>query len=177
MNVQLLTRKEVADLLGISERTVTRKVKLGELITKKKGTRVYFPKEQFDNVKPEEKDTYSMVFETLQKQLEEKDKQIERLQDQLKEQGELVRNEQIISKGLSDRLVLLPENVEKQEKEVDTPIEEKKTTPKRKPTTKKKATPTPRKKAPTKKRTPPTKPKRVTKQAKKKKGFMSWLLS
>ena len=114
--MQFLTKREVSELLGVSERTVTRKVKEGKLTVKRKGKRVFFPKEQFENIPEKEQDTFDKVFETLQKQLDEKDNQIRRLQDQLREQGELVRNEQVISKGFQDKFLLLPEPKKTQSK-------------------------------------------------------------
>lgn len=116
MKKLFLNRKEVTELLGVSDRTVTRKIKSGELKVVTKNKKQLFPKEQFESIEKKDQNTFESVIEILQEQLQdkqqqlqEKDKQIEQLQERLKEQGELVRNEQVLSKGLQEKLILLPE--------------------------------------------------------------------
>jgi len=107
-----LTRKEVIELLKVSDRTITRKIRRGELKAVIKDKKQVFPSEQFDNVQAQEKGVLENVIEVLQEQLREKDKQIERLQEQVKKQSELVQNEQVISKTFQDKFLLLPERTE-----------------------------------------------------------------
>lgn len=56
-----LTRKEVSDLLGISERTVFRKVKSGQIKVVTRNGKQLFPKEQFNDLEAKE----SNVYDTL----------------------------------------------------------------------------------------------------------------
>lgn len=107
-----LTRKEVIELLQVSDRTISRKLKKGELKAVVKDKKQVFPSEQFENIKPQEKGVLDNVIEVLQEQLREKDKQIERLQEQVKKQSDLIQNEQVISKTFQDKFLLLPERTE-----------------------------------------------------------------
>jgi len=114
-----LTRKEVIELLQVSDRTVSRKIKRGELKAVIRDKKQVFPSEQFENIKPQERGVLDNVIEVLQEQLrekgeqlKEKDKQIERLQEQVKKQSDLIQNEQVISKTFQDKFLLLPERTE-----------------------------------------------------------------
>lgn len=107
-----LTRKEVIELLQVSDRTVSRKIKRGELKAVIRDKKQVFPSEQFENIKPQEKGVLDSVIEVLQEQLKEKDKQIEKLQEQIRKDSDLIQNEQIISKTFQDKFLLLPERTE-----------------------------------------------------------------
>ena len=130
------TRKEVSQILACSERTVTRRVNSGKLIVEKKGRRQYFPKDQFKEIKENETDSTRQLIQTLQdqvqekdRQLRERDKQIERLQDdpviqalqdQLKEKDKqlektqlALNNQQGLTKDITDKILLLPDRKRK----------------------------------------------------------------
>lgn len=107
-----LTRKEVIELLQVSDRTVSRKIKRGELKAVIRDKKQVFPSEQFENIKPQEKGVLDGVIEVLQEQLKEKDKQIEKLQEQIRKDSDLIQNEQVISKTFQDKFLLLPERTE-----------------------------------------------------------------
>ena len=107
-----LTRKEVIELLQVSDRTVSRKIKRGELKVVIRDKKQVFPLEQFENIKPQDKGVLDGVIEVLQEQLKEKDKQIEKLQEQIRKDSDLIQNEQVISKTFQDKFLLLPERTE-----------------------------------------------------------------
>lgn len=107
-----LTRKEVIELLQVSDRTVSRKIKRGELKVVIRDKKQVFPLEQFENIKPQDKGVLDSVIEVLQEQLKEKDKQIEKLQEQIRKDSDLIQNEQVISKTFQDKFLLLPERTE-----------------------------------------------------------------
>lgn len=107
-----LTRKEVIELLQVSDRTVSRKIKRGELKAVIRDKKQVFPSEQFENIKPQDKGVLDSVIEVLQEQLKEKDKQIEKLQEQIRKDSDLIQNEQVISKTFQDKFLLLPERTE-----------------------------------------------------------------
>ena len=140
--VSYLTSKEVASVLGVSQRTVSRRVKKGELKCQKRKGKLFFPKEQFQDTEKQEKvdGTLQSVLGTLQKQLDEKDSQIQTL-------TKLVENQQILTKDLQEKLLLLPEFSQKPDRKQET---EKKPKPKKKPR---------------------KKPKTVKKEPEKEKGF------
>lgn len=125
MNKGYLTRDEVAKLLGISTRTVSRKVKQGKILAKGHKGKLRFPIEQFDDIQKEDKSIEKELISTLQKQLLEKDEQIRRLQEdtsikviqeQLKEKDKqieklqvAINNQQGLTGQLQERLLLLPQ--------------------------------------------------------------------
>jgi len=128
MNKGYLTRDEVAKLLGISTRTVSRKVKQGKILAKGHKGKLRFPIEQFDDIQKEDKSIEKELISTLQKQLLEKDEQIRRLQEdtsikviqeQLKEKDKQIENFQsrqyennVIIERLTQREQLLIETLE-----------------------------------------------------------------
>jgi len=126
-----LTRKEVIELLQVSDRTVSRKIKRGELKAIIRDKKQVFPSEQFEDIKPQEKGVLDSVIDVLQEQLKEKDKQIERLQEQVKKQSDLIQNEQVISKTFQDKFLLLPEKTESNKTQLKTQKPRKK--PEKKP--------------------------------------------
>ena len=141
MNKDFLTRDEVAKILAISTRTVSRRVKEGKLKVRRYKGQLRFPIEQFDDVKQEQKDSTKELMGILQKQLIEKDVQISKLQEdtkvktlenQLKEKdkqiSELSRalnNQQGLTKDITDKILMLPEG-NKTPKETPDPVEPRK---------------------------------------------------
>ena len=132
MNKEYLTRDEVAKLLGISTRTVSRKVKQGKILVKGHKGKLRFPIEQFDDIQKEDKSIEKELISTLQKQLLEKDEQIRRLQEdtsikviqeQLKEKDKqieklqvAINNQQGLTKDITDKILLLPDSKENKKK-------------------------------------------------------------
>ena len=132
--VSYFTTKEVASVLGVSGRTVSRRVKKGELKFQKRKGKLFFPKEQFQETEKQERvdDTLQSVLGTLQKQLDEKDSQIQTL-------TKLVENQQVLTKDLQEKLLLLPEFSQTSEaKPKPKPKKVVKRKPKKKPKPKKK---------------------------------------
>jgi len=132
MNKGYLTRDEVAKLLGISTRTVSRKVKQGKILAKGHKGKLRFPIEQFDDIQKEDKSIEKELISTLQKQLLEKDEQIRRLQEdtsikviqeQLKEKDKqieklqvAINNQQGLTKDITDKILLLPDSKDSKRK-------------------------------------------------------------
>jgi len=84
MQKEFLTRQEVANLLGISTRTVARRVKSGVIqVVRHKGNYRY-PIHQFEDIKQEDTDTTKLLIKTLQEQLIQKDIQIRNMQEDTK---------------------------------------------------------------------------------------------
>jgi excisionase family DNA binding protein len=147
MNKDFLTRDEVAKILGISTRTVSRRVKEGKLNVRRHKGQLRFPIEQFDDVKQEQKDTTKELISILQKQLIEKDIQINKLQEdtkvkalenQLKEKdkqiGDLSRalnNQQGLTKDITDKILLLPDARKEKPEEKPEKRQEKRQKPKK----------------------------------------------
>jgi excisionase family DNA binding protein len=129
MKKGFLTTDEVAKLLGISTRTVARKVKQGKVLVQRTGGKLRYPREQFEDIEKEEQDTTKTLISTLQQQLIEKDIQIRKLQEdktiialqeQLKEKDKQIEklqislnNQQGLTKDITDKILLLPEYTEK----------------------------------------------------------------
>jgi peptidoglycan hydrolase CwlO-like protein len=126
------TRKEVRTILACSDRTITRKINSGELIVEKKGRKHYFPKDQFNEIKENETDATKQLIQTLQDQIQEKDrqlrerdKQIEKMQNdttitaleqQLVEKDKQLDNlqralytQQGLTKDITDKILQLPQ--------------------------------------------------------------------
>lgn len=107
-----LTRKEVIELLQVSDRTVSRKIKRGELKAVIRDKKQVFPSEQFENIKPQDKGVLDSVIEVLQEQLREKGEQLKEKDKQIEKLAGLLQNEQVISKTFQDSFLLLPERTE-----------------------------------------------------------------
>ena len=129
MNKGYLTIDEVAKLLGVSTRTVSRRIKEGKISATRHKGRLRFSARQFDDIQKEEKSIEKELISTLQKQLLEKDEQIRRLQEdnsikaiqeQLKEKDKQIEklqmslnNQQGLTKDITDKILLLPSNTKK----------------------------------------------------------------
>jgi len=93
---------EATKILGVSERTIRRRVDDGELKKKKKDRRVFIEVEVEDTErdkekKKKEKDFTERAIDMLEKTLDNQSKQIQELK-------ELVQNEQVINRELLERL-------------------------------------------------------------------------
>jgi len=93
---------EAVKILGISERTIRRRIKEGELKKKKKDRRVYIEVEMEGTEKEEkemkkERDVVERTLEMLEKTLDNQSKQIQELK-------ELVQNEQVLNRELLNRI-------------------------------------------------------------------------
>jgi lipopolysaccharide export LptBFGC system permease protein LptF len=115
---------EAVKILGISERTVRRRVDDGELKKKKKERRVYIEVEVEGTEKEKkqqkkEKDFTERAIDMLEKTIENQSKQLENQNKQISEIKELVQNEQVITRELLNRLPLLqaPSEEQKEKKE------------------------------------------------------------
>lgn len=124
MKREYLTREEVAKLLGISTRTVSRKVKQGKILVKGHNGKLRYPIEQFEDIQQEEKSTEKELISTLQKQIIEKDTvirklledtKIKTLEEQLKEKDKQIEklqfslnNQQGLTKDITDKILALP---------------------------------------------------------------------
>jgi len=89
MNTKYLTRDEVAKLLDISTRTVSRRVKKGKIkvIRNSKGDK--YPIEQFQDVKKDDKDIQKEYAKALEKELVEMlQKNIQKLEQEKRELNE-----------------------------------------------------------------------------------------
>jgi len=131
MNKDFLTRQEVARLLNVSTRTVSRKVKSGKILAVRHKGKLRFPVSQFEDVKTAQKESKHLLLDTLQKQIEEKDIQIRKLQEdttikalqeQLKEKDKQIErlqialnNQQGLTKDITEKILYLPRPEEKQE--------------------------------------------------------------
>jgi len=92
---------EATKILGVSERTIRRRVDDSELKKKKKDRRVFIEVEvedtEKDKEKKKEKDFTERAIDMLEKTLDNQSKQIQELK-------ELVQNEQVINRELLERL-------------------------------------------------------------------------
>jgi len=125
MKKGFLNTQEVAKLLGVSTRTVSRKVKKGSILAQRHRGILRYPIEQFDDVEQEQKGVEKELISTLQKQLIEKDELIRKLledtkikaiEEQLKEKDKQIEklqmslnNQQGLTKDITDKILLLPE--------------------------------------------------------------------
>lgn len=132
MKKEYINTQEVATLLGISTRTVSRKVKKGLILVQRHRGVLRYPVEQFDDVKVEEKSIEKELITTLQKQLIEKDEVIRKLledtkikaiEEQLKEKDKQIEklqislnNQQGLTKDITDKILLLPNYTEDKKK-------------------------------------------------------------
>lgn len=115
---------EVANMLGISTRTVARQVKQGKIIVSRHKGKLRYPVEQFETVEKEEQNTTKELIATLQRQLVEKDIQINKLQEdtkvkaleqqlevkdkQIEKLQQAINNQQGLTKDITDKMTLLP---------------------------------------------------------------------
>lgn len=100
---------EATKILGVSERTIRRRVDDGELKKKKKDRRVFIEVEVEDTEKAKEKkkkekDFTERAIDMLEKTIENQSKQLENQNKQISEIKELVQNEQVITRELLERL-------------------------------------------------------------------------
>lgn len=109
MNKLYLTRKEVRELLGISERTITRKIKQGKLKVDIKNNKQLFPKEQFKELETKEANVYDTLVSALQKQIETLEKEIEVKNQQIEKLQISLNNQQGLTKDITDKILALPE--------------------------------------------------------------------
>ncbi len=86
-----ITVKEAARFRNCTERNILRLIQKGELKAKREGHRWFILKESLEQTS-EESPNMSEVSSILKAQLQEKDKQIERLQKQLEEKDEQIKN-------------------------------------------------------------------------------------
>ena len=106
---------EAVKILGVSERTIRRRIDEGELKKKKKDRRVYIEVEVEETEKEKkqqekEKDFTERAIDMLEKTLDNQSKQIQELK-------ELVQNEQVINRELLNRLPQLQAPSEEQDKD------------------------------------------------------------
>ncbi len=104
-----LTRKEVSDLLGISERTVFRKVKSGQIKVVTRNGKQLFPKEQFNDLEAKESNVYDTLVSSLQKQIGTLEKEIEVKNQQIEKLQLALNNQQGLTKDITDKILSLPE--------------------------------------------------------------------
>jgi len=104
-----LTRKEVSQLLGISDRTISRKIKQGKLKVVVKNKKQLFPKEQFKELEPKESNVYDTLVKSLQKQIETLEKEIEVKNHQIEKLNIALNNQQGLTGQLQEKLLMLPE--------------------------------------------------------------------
>lgn len=104
-----LTRKEVSELLGISERTISRKIKQGKLKVVVKNKKQLFPREQFQELESKEQNVYDTLVSSLQKQIESLEKEIETKNHQIEKLNIALNNQQGLTGQLQEKLLMLPE--------------------------------------------------------------------
>lgn len=104
-----LTRKEVSKLLGISDRTITRKIKSGKLKVVIKNKKQLFPKEQFKDLEPKENNVYDTLVNSLQAQIETLNKEIDVKNKQIEDLNRALNNQQGLTGQLQEKLLMLPE--------------------------------------------------------------------
>lgn len=109
MSKLYLNRKEVAELLGVSDRTITRKIKNGELKVEVKNKKQLFPKEQFKDLQPKEQNVYDTLVSALQEQIKTLEKEIEVKNKQIDDLNRALNNQQGLTGQLQEKLLLLPE--------------------------------------------------------------------
>jgi len=104
-----LTRKEVSELLGISDRTISRKIKSGKLKVVVKNKKQLFPREQFSELETKEANVYDTLVSALQKQIETLEKEIEVKNQQIEKLQISLNNQQGLTKDITDKILSLPE--------------------------------------------------------------------
>ncbi len=104
-----LTRKEVSELLGISDRTISRKIKQGKLKVVVKNKKQLFPREQFQELETRETNVYDTLVTSLQKQIETLEKEIEVKNHQIEKLQVAINNQQGLTGQLQEKLLMLPE--------------------------------------------------------------------
>ena len=109
MNKLYLTRKEVRELLGISDRTISRKIKQGKLKVDIKNNKQLFPKEQFKELEVKEVNVYDTLVNSLQSQIENLQKEIDVKNKQIEDLNRALNNQQGLTGQLQEKLLLLPE--------------------------------------------------------------------
>lgn len=109
MNKLYLTRKEVRELLGISDRTISRKIKQGKLKVDIKNNKQLFPKEQFKELEVKEVNVYDTLVNSLQSQIEQLQKEIDVKNKQIEDINRALNNQQGLTGQLQEKLLLLPE--------------------------------------------------------------------
>ncbi len=101
MSEEWITVKEAAKIRNCTERNVLRLIEKKEVEAKREGHR-WLIKEDSVELKSEESPTESELMSVLKVQLQEKDSQISKLQDQLEE----MRKDSAESSGRHDTIVL-----------------------------------------------------------------------
>lgn len=109
MSKLFLTRKEVSELLGISDRTISRRLKAGKLKVVVKNKKQLFPREQFAELETKETNVYDTLVSSLQKQIESLEKEIEVKNNQIDKLNVALNNQQGLTGQLQEKLLLLPE--------------------------------------------------------------------
>jgi len=109
MSKLYLTRKEVKELLGISDRTISRKIKQGKLKVGIKNNKQLFPKEQFKELETKEINVYDTLVNSLQSQIENLQKEIDVKNKQIEDLNRALNNQQGLTGQLQEKLLLLPE--------------------------------------------------------------------
>lgn len=109
MNKLYLTRKEVRELLGISDRTISRKIKQGKLKVDTKNKKQLFPKEQFKELEPKESNVYDTLVNSLQNQIDNQLKEIDFKNKQIEKLQVALNNQQGLTKDITDKILSLPE--------------------------------------------------------------------
>lgn len=108
-----LTRKEVKELLGISDRTISRKIKQGKLKVDIKNNKQLFPKEQFKELEVKEVNVYDTLVNTLQKEVESLKEQLADRNKHIDDLTRTLNNEQALALKDKEEKVLLLEQPKK----------------------------------------------------------------
>lgn len=108
MSKLYLTRKEVKELLGISDRTISRKIKQGKLKVDIKNNKQLFPKEQFPELEVKEINVYDTLVNSLQSQIEQLQKELDIRNKHIDDLNRALNNQQGLTGQLQEKL-LLPE--------------------------------------------------------------------
>jgi DNA-binding transcriptional MerR regulator len=171
----VFTVAQLSKEMGISTRTIHNYIKKGKLKAFKKNNRLYFPKDQFENTeKVSERETEAEgneLVKQLKKEIEGLNKDKEFLQEQLKSQTELARNEQHLKAQLQDKFdkILLLNSPEANRPEGNVyeaqPVKDKKTSYKKTEERKKGVSKTKKKETPLNQKN----------KKKERRGFWSWL--
>jgi predicted site-specific integrase-resolvase len=113
MSKLYLTRKEVKELLGISDRTISRKIKQGKLKVDIKNNKQLFPKEQFKELEVKEVNVYDTLVNTLQKEVESLKEQLADRNKHIDDLTRTLNNEQALALKDKEEKVLLLEQPKK----------------------------------------------------------------
>lgn len=113
MSKLYLTRKEVKELLGISDRTISRKIKQGKLKVDIKNNKQLFPKEQFPELEVKELNVYDTLVNTLQKEVESLKEQLADRNKHIDDLTRTLNNEQALALKDKEEKVLLLEQPKK----------------------------------------------------------------